>query len=89
MKYEIVTGCRIHKEIKLSFWAPSYIEFNIHKHLRVYFTKLRLSSHKLLVGRGRWIKLKVLYTKEDEHSVTTQASRINFILLYSVLNSQL
>ena len=27
--------CRMYKEIKLSFSAPSYIEFNICKHLRI------------------------------------------------------
>ena len=51
--------CRMYEEIKLSFSASYYVKFNIHKNLRICFTKLRLSSHKLLVERGRWIKPKV------------------------------
>ena len=55
--------CRMYREIKLSLLAPSYIELSICKHLRVYYIKLRLSSHKLLVERGRWIKSKVPYNE--------------------------
>ena len=43
--------CRMYKEIKLSFSASYYVKFNIHQNLRICFTKLRLSSHKLLVER--------------------------------------
>ena len=55
--------CRMYEEIKLSFSASYYVKFNIHKNLRICFTKLRLSSHKLLVERGRWIKPKVSYNE--------------------------
>ena len=55
--------CRMYEEIKPSFSASYYVKFNIHKNLRICFTKLRLSSHKLLVERGRWIKPKVAYNE--------------------------
>ena len=35
---------------------------NIRRDVRVCFTKLRLSSHKFLVERARWLKVKVSYT---------------------------
>ena len=44
---------------KKSFSASFYVRLNIHKYLRIYLTKLRLSRHELLVERGRWVKLKV------------------------------
>ena len=53
----------MYEEIKPSFSASYYVKFNIHKNLRICFTKLRLSSHKLLVERGRWIKPKVAYNE--------------------------
>ena len=54
---------------------------NIRRDVRVCFTKLRLSSHKFLVERARWLKVKVPYTQrtctlcnsndiEDEYHVT-------------------
>ena len=33
-----------------------YLEMNINTRLRSCLTKLRLSSHKFLVERGRWLK---------------------------------
>ena len=33
-----------------------YLEMNINTRLRSCLTKLRLSSHKYLVERGRWLK---------------------------------
>ena len=46
--------CRMYKKVKLSFSASFYVGLNIHKYfIRIYFTKLRLSSHKFLVERGR------------------------------------
>ena len=35
----------------------------IKQHLRVNYTKLRLSSHKFLVERARWHKVKIPYAK--------------------------
>ena len=37
---------------------------NINARLRSYLTKLRLSSHKHLVERGRWLKLKLPYIQK-------------------------
>ena len=45
--------------------ASSYVKYEIHKHLKTYLTKLRLSSHEFLVERCRWIKPNVLTTRED------------------------
>ena len=49
----------------------------IRRNVRVCFIKLRLSSHNFLVGRARWLKVKVTYTQrtcsldiEDEYQVT-------------------
>ena len=51
--------CRMYKEVKLSFSVSFYVGLNIHKYLRIYFTKLKLSCHKFLVERSRWVKPKV------------------------------
>ena len=57
----------------------SYLTININKNLLTAFTKFRLSSHKLLVERGRWKSLKLDYELrkctysgdiEDEYHVT-------------------
>ena len=56
--------CRMYEKIKVLFSASYSDKFNIHKKLRICFTKLRLSSHKLLVERGRWIKSKVPYNEK-------------------------
>ena len=45
----------------------------------IYLTKLRQSGHTFLVERSKWIK-----PKEDAHSVTTQAYKMNFIFSYVV-----
>ena len=71
----------IHKEIKTVFECESYMNCNIRRDVRVCFTRLRLSSHKFLVERARWLKVKVPYTQrtctlcnsndiEDEYHVT-------------------
>ena len=73
--------CRLYKEIKIVFECESYMNCNIRQDVRVCFTKLRLSSHKFLVERARWLKVKVPYTQrtctlcnsndiEDEYHVT-------------------
>ena len=48
--------CRLYKEIKTVFECESYMNCNIRRDVRVCFTKLRLSSHKFLVERARWLK---------------------------------
>ena len=73
--------CRLYKEIKTVFECESYMNCNIRRDVRVYFTKLGLSSHKYLVERARWLKVKVPYTQcpctfcnpndiEDEYHMT-------------------
>ena len=73
--------CRIDKEIKQVHKPERYLTININKNLRTAFTKFRLSSHKLLVERGRWKSLKLDYELrkctlcdigdiEDEYYVT-------------------
>ena len=39
----------------------NYLKCNYHRDFRQYLTKLRLSSHKFLVERGRWVKPKINY----------------------------
>ena len=53
--------CRMYKEIKPTFGGELYLEMNINTRLRSCLTKLRLSSHKYLVERGRWLKPKLPY----------------------------
>ena len=44
------------------FTPESCLSVRMDKNLRTsYYTKLRLSSHKLLVERGRWMKPKLQY----------------------------
>ena len=38
------------------------MNINIRHNLRTCYTKLRLSRHKFLVERGRWLKPKIQYT---------------------------
>ena len=53
--------CRMYKEIKPTFGGELYLEMNINTRLRSCLTKLRLSSHKYLVERGRWLNSKLPY----------------------------
>ena len=53
VKYMTVTDAECTKKLKLSCFATFYVGLNIHKYLRIYFTKLRQSRHKFLVERGR------------------------------------
>ena len=64
--------CRLYIEVKTVFGCESYMNYNI---------RLRISSHKFLVERARWLKVKVPYTQrtctlcnsndiEDEYHVT-------------------
>ena len=68
----------------------NYLKCNYHKDLRQYLTKLRLSSHNFLVGRGRWVKTKINYHEglctlcdendiEDEYHILMKCSYfVNF-----------
>ena len=67
----------MYKEIKQVHKPERYLIININTNLRTAFTKFRLSSHKLLVERGRWKSLKLRKCTlcdsgdiEDEYHVT-------------------
>ena len=48
--------CRLYREIKFTFEMEPYLQNNCNRELRQCLTKIRLSSHKFLVERGRWAK---------------------------------
>ena len=58
---EASTRCRTYKDIKGIHDIEPYLQRDIHSSLRSAFTKLQLSSHRLMVKRGRWMKTKVQY----------------------------
>ena len=73
--------CRMYKEIKQVHKPEAYLTINNKKKGRASFAKFRLSSHKLLVERGRWTISKLHYELrkctlcnsgdiEDEYHVT-------------------
>ena len=51
------------KLIKTVFCCESYMNCEIKQNLRVNYTKLKLSSHKFLVERARWRKVKIPYAQ--------------------------
>ena len=53
--------CRFYKEVKQVFTSEPDLAHRMDKHLRTSYTKFRLSSHKLLVERGRRMKPKLKY----------------------------
>ena len=53
--------CIMYRDIKLTFGMESYLNNNVGRYLRIQMSKFRLSSHKLLVERGRWQKPKIIY----------------------------
>ena len=53
--------CRLYKELKQVLTPESYLSVRMDKKLRTSYTKFRLSSHKLLVERGQWMKLNLQY----------------------------
>ena len=52
----------MHKEIKTVYGAQTYMSCNI---ISSHYTKFRLSSHKFLGERGRWLKPKSLYEERN------------------------
>ena len=56
---ETSTKCRNYKDIKSIHDLEPYLQRDSHSSLRSVFTKLRLSSHRFMVERGRWMKPKV------------------------------
>ena len=72
--------CRLYREIKFTFEMEPYLQNNCNCELRQCLTKIRLSSHKFLVERGRWAKPQIIFQErkctlcgqldvEDEHHV--------------------
>ena len=53
--------CRTYKDIKSIHDIEPYLQRDIHISIRSAFTKLRLSSHRFMVERGRWMNPKVQY----------------------------
>ena len=53
--------CRLYREIKFTFEMEPYLQNNCNRELRQCLTKIRLSSHKFLVERGRWAKPQISY----------------------------
>ena len=49
----------MYKEIKQSYKMESYLKCNIRSRLWIYFARFRLSSHRFLIERGRWMKPKI------------------------------
>ena len=53
--------CRLYRNIKDTYEMEPYLLINYNRELRQCLTKMRLSSHKLFVERGRWLKPNVVY----------------------------
>ena len=53
--------CRLYKELEQVFTPESYLSVRMDKKLHTSYTKFRLSSHKLLVERGGWMKPELQY----------------------------
>ena len=53
----------MYKEVKLAYESEPYLNCKMNKQLRIVYTRFRLSSHKLLVERGRWMKPQLPYTE--------------------------
>ncbi len=73
---DMATGsrCRLYREVKSEYIIEPYLRYNTCRDLRINFTKVRLSSHRFMVERGRWLKPKVQYedrlcTLCNEHDI--------------------
>ena len=53
--------CRFYKELKENHDIEPYLRRNISCTLRITFTKIKLSSHKVLIERGRWVQPNINY----------------------------
>ena len=78
---QLSSRCRLYKELKDNHEMEPYLQRNINRALRITLTKLRLSSHKLLVERGRWLKPKIEYSNR----LCTLCSKIDIQDEYHVL----
>ncbi len=61
--YEIECSnrCRLYANIKCTHDMEPYLQCNYRRDIRSNLTKIRLSSHKCMVERGRWLKPKTEY----------------------------
>ena len=57
--------CMRNKHLKTVNVIEIYLNCNYHKDLRQYLTKFRLSSHKPLDERGRWLIPKLTYNQRQ------------------------
>ena len=69
----------------------NYLQCSYHRDLRQCLAKLRLSSHKFLVERGRWVKHKINYHERlctlcDENDCFPE-KLLNFIVHYVAIIS--
>ena len=69
--------CRLYKELKENHDIEPYLGRNISCTLRITFTKMRLSSHKLLVKRGRWVSLKLIIVIDCVHTAMNMTYKMN------------
>ena len=80
--------CRLYRNLKEDFELAQNLRKNKNKDLRQCLTKIRLSSHKFFIERGRWLKPKVEYCDrlctlcerkdiEDEYHIILTALTIN------------
>ncbi len=90
--------CRLFRHIKDTYEMEPYLLVNYSRDLRQVLTKIRLSSHKLFVERGRWLKPKIDYEQrlctvcddrdiEDEYHILMKCEhyadlRIKFVKKY-------
>ena len=61
--------CRLYRNLKEDFELAPYLRKNKNKDLRQCLTKIRLSSHKFFIERGRWLKLKFSTAIDCAHCV--------------------
>ena len=66
-------------KIKEDFELAPYLRKNNNKGFRQCLTKIRLSSHKFFIERGRWLKPKVEYCDSCAHCVKEEALKTNII----------
>ena len=78
---QLSSRCRLYKELKDNHEMEPYLQRNINRALRITLAKLRLSSHKLLVEIGRWLKPKIEYGNR----LCTLCSKIDIQDEYHVL----
>ena len=85
--------CRFYKTLKENEDIKPYLRRNISCTLRIIFTKITLSSHKLLVKRARWVKSKINYcdglcTLCDKHDIQDEYHALMIRSRYETLRNK-